>query len=387
MKLNKSGESIGHIGADKDDYKYREKLKTDFGPRSDTGWDVVDKENYYNESGFADSKMENYYFQEIVDENELEPEMQELMDKYGFEEEWELNDWAKKCDAYLNGNVKVSPLKNETEVAELAGFYRDRVVAESPDGLPLTSEERARLSDDDLERLSELFDVLSEFRAKEGNKDEIDQSRQDFVTDPKEHKNKVNDRSALRRSVNELNQFNTKVGQAQREIEAIMARSKQEKPEKEKTAKDERRELMKGKPEYTTEELKLLESCYNWMTKQSEAEQPTFANKANEVLTEQQILDGAQEYAEYRKVPRTRFFEHNFKGKRQLTFTEKTKSGNKLKLIALSENLPKGMYYYHLDPDNFWQGKDPKTAFAKVNLLFSAERGKKKKGHFKKRSA
>jgi hypothetical protein len=121
MKLNKSGESIGHIGADKDDYKYREKLKTDFGPRSDTGWDVVDKENYYNESGFADSKMENYYFQEIVDENELEPEMQELMDKYGFEEEWELNDWAKKCDAYLNGNVKVSPLKNETEVAELAG--------------------------------------------------------------------------------------------------------------------------------------------------------------------------------------------------------------------------------------------------------------------------
>lgn len=416
------------------DYKYKE-LESENNPfYKPEGADVVDPENYYNELGFEDKDRKIY--NDPVYDSEPAEEIGELMEKFGLEE-WELEDLMKKCEDYLkfgksdkfrvdksqagqplkSGKFSADkfksypPLKDKKETKKLALFYREYLAAKNEDGLPFNEEERKRVSESKLEELSLLHQELRHLNfgiAEINEKEKIDEVNKDnrgdrnlqlaYSSNPKvvlESKDQY---------LGRIKKVREKIYAIERIIEGEEEGSKKINKKKERSIEDKERNIAdiekeqkilkkniekeewRAAPDFSPEELKFLKRSVDWL-RNPKNPYPTFdggkkENGKKEKLTLPQILESAQEYADYKKWPRGRFWEQDFKGRRQLTSMEKFYDKDKkvlkrIKYVYSSDNLPEGEYYFEINPDrSFINKNDPNFMVAPIRLMISRDNPK-----------
>lgn len=362
-----------HVSKEDENYDY--KTETEASPRnSKEGWDVVDRENNYNEPGFEDEYMPS----EIIADDSRGGEIGELMEKYE-REEWELRDLMKQCEDYLKTGKGVQPLKNMAEVRNLAIFYREYLSAKSSDGLPFTEQERANTSEQDLKSLVEMKEKLGELDfeiavANERanlNREPIDRNivySTDKGLDPKfnsQHKGFVNSAKERRSDLSK---------------KIAILEDKIFNPAKTKIEVAKVEDKWKDVPEFSEEELRVMEDSVAWL-KNKKLPRPSFT-KGGE-LSEAQILESAQEYAVYKAWPKAIFHAQEFKGRRQLInimrFHDREADANKqVRYVQFSNDLPEGEYYFEINADAFFvDKKNPNFAVAPLNLMVSTENPEK----------
>ncbi|MCX6797613.1 MAG: hypothetical protein NTX66_00085 [Candidatus Falkowbacteria bacterium] len=356
-----------------EDYDYKTKPEPNPINRKE-GWDVPDRENYYNESGFENDGS----YSEIADTNEPAEEIGELMEKYG-REEWELVNLMEQCETYLNKSGKgAQPLKNMDEVRNLAIFYREYLAAKSADGLPFSEAERKNVPEDKLKDLISLHEKLGDlnFELAELNKNkplESEETPKNFESNSNiiystAEKNNSNDVSSYFLNLKELQKQKTLVQRKIDQIEeAVMSPTR---PNKEKMLSGKPNDQWAGVPEFSAEELRVMEDSAKWL-KNRRSPQPTFAN--GEKLNEAQVLESAQEYAGHEAWPKAMFSVQEFKGRRQLVYMERL--GNKqIRYVHFSNDLPAGQYYFEVNAAAFFvDKKNPNFAVAPISLMVSTE--------------
>jgi len=367
MRLSFGGENLpaGH-GKEYKEKDYSGKEAAEHDPYSNPlegavnvpGSDVVDPENYYNEPGFEDKEIYN----DVVNNSQPEGEIGALLEKYGLEE-WELVEWMKKCEDYENGKKAGAPFKDMSKVRELAGVYRDYLAAKNEHGLPFSNEELKNVPIFKLEELSDLYkeQVYYTMKIAELNGADDKPAETGVVYSTGEKKSGPGVRA---RYVGELKEARGKIV----EIEGKILNQKPKTPEnKDKNA-------WKEVPEYSPEELALHLKCLEYFRNRKNTP-PTFAD--GKPLTEAQILDVVQEVAADEKWPNGRFFEETFKGRRQLSYVEKS-GQNRVKYVFLSQNLPAGKYFFEANPDQFFVSRNnPNSAIAPIRLMVSGANPKK----------
>lgn len=336
-------------------------------------WDVVDPENAYNLPGF-DEREEQEFF-DVVDQEDPEADAEDLMAKYELEE-FELNDWAKKCAEYVNGRIKTKPLKNEADILAFASYYHEHLDSDQNNsGLPLSSEQLARLSAAEQDKLEVVLDKLSDFYDQMA--DDTERRSRNFSTS----RSKENRFDSQLSTVDKLNNHYRQIQKAQKDLEALLNKAYGVEEKKEAEA------IERSRPEYTDFELESLKSCFDYLTRQSGAKLPTWPGESKSYLSPEQILKGAREYAEYNRIPQAKFLEKEFKGRRQLVYTEYLKGGKQIKYICNDPKQSSGDYYFQANVNNFWDSKkNPNLRFAQARLLFSAS-SEKPKATIQKKSA
>lgn len=357
MKLSFGGEKspMGHGQEAAEHDPYSNPLE---GVTNVPGQDVVDPENYYNEPGFEDKEIYN----DVVDNSQPEGEIGALMEKYGLENEFELKDLTKKCEDSLNRKV-VAPLSNPEEVRELALFYREYLTTKNEYSLPFSEDELKKVSVQKLEELVGLYKEQGELALKiawlnnPGNK-AID-SKIIYSTGEK-----ISDLGSKSQYTNKLKEVLTR----KTAIEAVMLNQNPKKPEN----KD--KNVWKEVPQYSPEELALRQTCLEYFRNRQNS-RPTFVD--GKALSEAQILEVVQEAAVDEKWPNGRFFEETFKGRRQLSYVEKS-GQNRVKYVFLSHNLPAGKYFFEANPDQFFVSRNnSNSAIAPIRLMVSGANPKK----------
>ncbi|MFZ4648715.1 MAG: hypothetical protein ACOYMB_03750 [Patescibacteria group bacterium] len=324
---------------------------------------VIDPENNYNQPGFEDREVYN----DVVDDSQVGGEIGELMEKYGLEE-WELTDLMKKCEAFLNGKEKSSPLKNESEVEELAVFYRDYLAAKNENGFPFSAEELEKVSGEKREELANLYFEKSNLvfkLAETSNFNSEKISNDNFVNTNPDIKYSTKDETLapnLRpQMIFDLRNINKSIAA----IENLMVNRN---PKIEKTAE---KDLWKEVPEYSQEELALREDCLSYLRDRIN-KKPTFAD--GKALDHKQIMEIAKEAAIAEGWQKAGFFEETYKGHRQLSHIDRS-GGKRVKYTFISNNLPVGDYYFEVDPNKFFISKnDQNSAVAPIRLMINGRK-------------
>ncbi|MFA5163642.1 MAG: hypothetical protein WC441_03920 [Patescibacteria group bacterium] len=358
-----------HVSKEDDNYDYKAEPEPNPKNRRE-GWDVVDRENNYNEPGFEDE----YVFNETVADNSRGGEIGELMEKYE-REEWELRDLMKQCEDYLKTGKGAQPLKNIDEVRNLAIFYREYLAAKSDDGLPFTEQERANASEEDLKSLIEMKERLGELDfeiAAANEKAGLDRGPIDGSIVYSTNKGLDSQRNGFISNIQEKRLDLSK--------SISLLEDKITNPARAKVSIAKSEDSWKDVPEFSEEELKVMEASVAWL-KNQRLPRPSFA-KGGE-LNEAQILESAQEYAAYKGWPKANFRSQEFKGRRQLLnimrFHDREANANKqVRYVQFSNDLPEGEYYFDVNPDAFFvDKKNPNFAVAPLNLMVSTENPEK----------
>jgi len=368
-----------------EDHNHKEDAEV--SPRNrQEGWNVVDRENNYNEPGFE----EQYASQEVIDSSLPDGEIGELMEKYE-REEWELRDLMKQCEDHLKTGKGAQPLKDRNEVRNLAVFYREYLAAKSDDGLPFNEEERKRASADDLKNLAAWKEELG---ILEFDLAAVEDEERNLETGKKEMGNIIYSTKESGQEAGKQSDFLRKRRQElQRKISTVEEKIiNPGKPVAPKAAKPE--DAWKDVPEYSAEELRVMEESVKWL-KNRRLAQPGFAT--GEKLSEAQILESAQEYAAYQGWPKASFRAKEFKGRRQLInilrFHDKNADADKqIRYVQFSQDLPEGEYYFDANAEAFFvDRKNPNLAVAPLNLMVSTEKPdkflEKKESNREKRKA
>lgn len=362
-----------HVSKEDENYDY--KTEAEASPRnSKEGWDVVDRENNYNEPGFEDP----YISPEAVADNSKGGEIGELMEKYG-REEWELRDLMKQCEDYLKIGKGAQPLKDIVEVRNLAMFYREYLAATSDDGLSFSEQERANASGVELSSLIEMKEKLGELDFEIAAANE----RANLNSEPVDKNivystEKKLDPKFESRQKNFISSTQDKRSDLARQIAAL--EDKITSPVRVKTSANKPEDNWKDVPEFSEEELRVMEDSVAWL-KNRKLPRPIFS-KGGE-LSEAQILESAQEYAAYKAWPRASFRSQEFKGRRQLMhimrFHDREADVNKqIRYVQFSNDLPEGEYYFDVNADAFFvDRKNPSFAVAPLNLMISTENPEK----------
>lgn len=334
---------------------------------------------------------------QFAQESESGGDLAELMDKYG-REEWELVDLAKQCEDFLNYEKAPRPLKDPAQMQELAIFYREYLAAKSSDGLPFSEAERTPASPKYREFLSaasadglpfseaerkyipaQYLDELATWRVEENKLcfrlAEINNGAASEAKDP------------LLKPITGLSEYDsirTKLGIRQKKInqreEAMISLVSKSgggasKPEFQKLSDE-----WENVPEYSSEDLRIMETSLAWL-KNRRLPRPIFSNGEN--LSEAQILESAQEGAEYKGLLKGYFSVAEEGGRRVLvnrqTFLDEEKKVNKqIKYSHASHYLPAGEYYFEIDSESFSIGKNnPNLAMAKAPFMLRAESPRK----------
>lgn len=301
-------------------------------------------------------------------ENMSGADLGELMEKYGLEE-WELIDLAKKCELYLKQAKGPMPREDYNEVRDLAVFYREYLAAKSEDGLPLSEEERGLASAEQLaawkeakDRIASLIFSLAELNENSQGQPQVD-SNIVYSTNTK----LSND---LLQKKEELLDLQYKLS----DLENLLTKPKKVDNEKNKI------DVWESVPEYSDEELRVLEEAVAYL-RNKRAPKPKFAT--GEELAEEQIIESAREYAQYKMWPKAFFKSQNFKGRRQLVYTErfydsKAKTNRTIRFIYDSNDLPAGMYHFEPKVEAFFvNSKDKNFAVAPIDTMVNADKPKK----------
>ncbi|HNX10841.1 MAG TPA: hypothetical protein PKI61_01750 [bacterium] len=336
------------------------------------GRDLIETENVYNLPGFEDE--EERVFGEVVDDEEKGLDEEEFMAKHELANDFELVDLAKACLDYTQGKSKVKPLASDQDILDLTEYYYDRFNDQREGQEMLLSEkELNRLSPKEQEKLDKVLNEISNFSAQMA--DENEQRGRNFFT--KSGQNSFSDPEA-RGNVDRLNAYFQKIKNAQKDLENLLAKAR--KSEEVKEDNEEAKRWEKDLAEYSEAEKKFLQSCFDFSVHKDGVKTPIFEGKDKERLTPEQILDGAQEWAEFLKMPQAKFLEKEFKGQRQLMFVEYMKDGKRINYIANDVKHQPGDYYFQINPNSFRMSKNnPKVSFAQVRILFNSRREKKVK--------
>jgi len=342
----------------------------------------IDSETAYNLPGFREE--EEKVFNEVVNIDEPGLDEGELMAKHELENRFELVDLAKACFDYVKGKSKIKPVPEETDISELADYYHDYSLSEEDNKWPLDETELARLTPQDKFKLNKILDELSNF--SEMMADENEQRARNFNTESiiARQDQKKPDYSTIdqkRSEVDKLNNYYHKIQRAQKDLEALVAKAQNREgnelaEKKQKLDREIEKDLQRNLKEYSDFEIKVLQSCFDFLTHKPNVKRPTFVNQ--ERVSNEQILEGAQEWAEHLRLPRAKFVEKEYKGQKQLVYNEYLKDGKRISYIANNNGAESGPYYFQLNPNNFRHSKqNPKLSFAQAKLLFSAKRKEK----------
>lgn len=334
------------------------------------------REYHENTSSYHDETAEAIAANNEMANNEMTGELAELMEKYE-REEWELVDLMEKCDSYENGSGDgkgIQPLKDIKEVHDLAIFYREYLEAKSSDGLPFSEKERQKNPEKikDLISLQEEFDrlipelarlnskkqKLSDQNLEENESEETDKEILNF-------KNEVKMKLRIKGLSEEIEKVKKSIITPEKKI---ILSEKSKKPT----------DPWENVPDFSDEDLRLREDSVKWL-KNKKNPQPVYAT--GEKLSEAEILESAQEYAESNNLPIGNFSVETFNGLRRLVYTKfsvKDKVVSQVKHFKFSDTLPAGKYFFEYNLDNLLPDKkNPNCSIDPVDLMISAARPEK----------